>query len=376
MANDTIASGGTFTLASALTGGTNIDFLNSPSVSGELIIDPAAFLTTTIVTGGTTAVSGTLGGAILNFQPGDQIILATLDAVYADFDVVGTAAAENTQFDNNMKFSAESGYLYFIENDGAVTASVNSPISNVDANTAKILDEMAATMFGTAAATETVTMAPYLVTSGSLSITDAMFTIGHAVNPCFTAGTRILTVDGEIAVERLVVGNRVINAAGEAPEIIWIGRREVDVTRHPRPEAVWPVVIEPDALSDGVPARRLTISPDHALFLDGALVPARHLVNGMSIRADTAVRHVRYFHVELAVHDVLFAEGTAVESYLDTGHRGVFDNSSEPLLLHPDLMQIRRAREGCARLVTGGEALAVIRERLARRLQAAARLSG
>jgi len=64
---------------------------------------------------------------------------------------------------------------------------------------------------------------------------------------------------------------------------------------------------------------------------------------------------------------VVFAEGAAAETYLDTGHRGVFANAAGALILHPALMQIRREREGFARLVTGGEILGQIRERLARR---------
>jgi len=36
-------------------------------------------------------------------------------------------------------------------------------------------------------------------------------------------------------------------------------------------------------------------------------------------------------------HDILFADGLPVESYLDTGNRGLFDNSGAPLVLHPDL---------------------------------------
>jgi hypothetical protein len=224
-------------------------------------------------------------------------------------------------------------------------------------------------MFGTADQKATVTIAPFLVVSGSSSVTDAMITVGTPLIPCFAAGTRILTVRGEIPVEALVVGDRVITLAGEEKPIIWIGRREVDVTRHPRPETVRPVAFDADALAEGVPARRLVVSPDHALYLDGALVQAKDLVNGVTIGADTTVRLVAYFHVELPSHDILFAEGAAAESFLETGHRGVFENEKAPLLLHPDLMQIRREAAGFAPLLTGGERLAAIRQRLARRLR-------
>jgi hypothetical protein len=38
------------------------------------------------------------------------------------------------------------------------------------------------------------------------------------------------------------------------------------------------------------------------------LIPARLLVNGASIAADSGCREVTYFHVELAGHDILIAE--------------------------------------------------------------------
>ncbi len=203
-------------------------------------------------------------------------------------------------------------------------------------------------------------------------VTDATTITLHgttaAPNPCFAAGTRILTPRGEVAVEALAVGDAVINHMGEDRVIVWIGWRDLDIGRHPKPETVRPIIIEAEALADGVPARWLVISPDHGLFIDNMLVQAKDLVNGSSIRPDAQARCVRYYHVELAAHDILFAEGAPAESYLDTGHRGVFDNAGAPLLLHPELMQMRREAEGCAPLCLGGDHLAAIRARIAQRL--------
>ena len=44
---------------------------------------------------------------------------------------------------------------------------------------------------------------------------------------------------------------------------------------------------------------------------------------GASI-AQVEVASVEYWHVELDRHEVIVAEGMAVESYLDTGNRGAF----------------------------------------------------
>ena len=133
-------------------------------------------------------------------------------------------------------------------------------------------------------------------------------------------------------------------------------------------------MIAPDALADGVPARRLAVSPDHGVFLDGVLVPAKELLNWTTIRQDHTATQVAYYHLELARHDIIFAEGAPVESYLDTGHRGVFDNAGNALIAHPAVMQQRREAEGCAPLCLGGPLLADIRHRIACR-QAGIRLA-
>jgi hypothetical protein len=136
------------------------------------------------------------------------------------------------------------------------------------------------------------------------------------------------------------------------------------LARHPFPALVRPVRIAAGALAMGVPERELTISPDHALYFDGSLVQAKDLIDGVVIIQDHEIPSIRYYHVELKSHGILLAEGAGAESYLDTGHRGVFSNAAAPLILHPDLMQMRRQARSIAPLVTGGEELAAIRAQL------------
>ncbi len=61
------------------------------------------------------------------------------------------------------------------------------------------------------------------------------------------------------------------------------------------------------------------------MFIDGALIPIRYLVNGDSIVQQPA-DEVTYYHVELPAHAVILADGLPCESYLDTGNRAVFDD--------------------------------------------------
>ena len=62
-----------------------------------------------------------------------------------------------------------------------------------------------------------------------------------------------------------------------------IGRRRIDVARHPAPALVRPIRIAPGAFGPGMPGRMLRLSPDHAVVLEGSLVPIRLLVNGVTI---------------------------------------------------------------------------------------------
>jgi len=49
----------------------------------------------------------------------------------------------------------------------------------------------------------------------------------------------------------------------------------------------------------------------------------------------------------LDAHDILFAEGLAAESYLDSGNRAMFENAGLPMIPHPDLSGERCASGAC-----------------------------
>jgi hypothetical protein len=168
--------------------------------------------------------------------------------------------------------------------------------------------------------------APSLPNSGAAIVvndsTDNTIT-GNQI-ACFAAGTRIAALRGEVAEEALRVGDRVRTVLGRRSDaVIWIGHRVVDCRRHPEPRKVWPVRIAAAAFGRGRPPRALLLSPDHAVFANGVLIPAKHLINHRSIEKLTPDR-IAYYHVELSHHAVLLAEGLPVESYLDTGGRGNF----------------------------------------------------
>lgn len=181
---------------------------------------------------------------------------------------------------------------------------------------------------------------------------------------CFVAGTRIATDRGEVAVEDLEVGDRVRTVlGGKAEPIIWIGHRTIDCMRHPVAKQVWPVRIAAGAFGRGKPSRDLFLSPDHAVYVEGVLVPVKYLINGSSV-VQVPQASVTYYHVEVARHDVLLADGLPAESYLAGADRSIFANNDGAVTLHPDLSSRVWEAEGCAPLVVTGAAFEAARRQV------------
>ena len=153
--------------------------------------------------------------------------------------------------------------------------------------------------------------------------------------------------------------------------VIWTGHRRLNLRTHPQPQTAAPVRIRRGAIGENLPERDLVLSPDHCLFLDGKLIPAKSLINGMTIVQERDVPAVHYFHVEVEPHAVLLAEGLPVESYLDTGNRACFQNCGAALVLHPEFTVNAGLKawetHACAPLTVHPDAVQPIWQRLADR---------
>ncbi|MDV6344199.1 Hint domain-containing protein [Nitrosomonas sp. Is37] len=90
-----------------------------------------------------------------------------------------------------------------------------------------------------------------------------------------------------------------------------------------------PVRIIAGAFGPALLERDVFVSQDHAIFFRNQLIPAKSLINGVTVFRDTTVKDIEYFHLLLDRHDVIFSEGLATESYVPCENIDWFDNTSE-----------------------------------------------
>ncbi len=353
---NTFAAGTTLTNAGTLTVlNTTLNDAGSVINDGSIVIDPS-----------TVTLAGLIGTGDVFVESNSTLV--TLGTVAAG-ETIDFASGTDWLGLTPSGFSGE--ILGFVQGDTIDLTGVTDATAAtiVSGNTLQIARSSHPAIDLTLDPSQNYTGVTFSAVSGSSNTvvtTDMM--------PCFAAGTRLDTPDGPVVVEALRAGDRVLTANGPPRPIRWIGWRRLDLRRHPDPAAVRPVRILANALAPGEPRRDVLMSPDHALLIDGGLIPVRLLINGGTIRQEDGCRSVTYFHIELDSHDVLLAEGLATESYLDTGNRGMFENAGLPLTLHPEFGtpndQMRRETESCAPFVADARRVAPVWRALARRARA------
>jgi hypothetical protein len=208
-----------------------------------------------------------------------------------------------------------------------------------------------------------LTLATYTIPAGATySYNNATDTLTF-LTPCFVRGTMIATPDGEVPVEYLKEGDLILSLNKGAVAVKWVGSRRLDPKAMEKPRDELPVRISTGAMAENVPHRDLYVSPDHCMFVDGSLIPAKLLINGTTVTQPIVLTAVDYFHIELEEHDVILAEGAQAETYLDLGNRHVF--------LEPGVLQFTspKAKEAkaCYPLAYWGPAVDKARALLAER---------
>ncbi|KXV77279.1 Hint domain-containing protein [Acetobacter cerevisiae] len=231
-----------------------------------------------------------------------------------------------------------------IEIAAGTTPSIIGYITNITENDTIIIDGMTAddytyvngiytlTSKGTAISGTSSFQLPAANEGTTFSVTtkDGKTYLNAVDVVCFLAGSMIRTVDGEVAVEDIQIGDEVVTfdwktGAENVRPVVWAGTARATVHAGLQDDkAGYPVRILKDAVADGVPYQDLLVTSEHCLFFDGKFVPVRMLVNGSSIFYDKSITAYDYYHIETAEHSVVAANGLLTESYLDTGNRRSF----------------------------------------------------
>jgi len=131
----------------------------------------------------------------------------------------------------------------------------------------------------------------------------------------YPRGTSILTPTGEVKVEDLAAGDRVVTCFGGLQSIRWIGRQIVEGMAGPGQA---PVRFRPGSLGEAMPARDLFVPPGQSMLIGNTLVLARSLINGVTITQDECPARIEYFQLDLGRHDCVIAEGAWSETHTDT----------------------------------------------------------
>jgi antigen 43 len=280
-------------------------------------IDPNTTLSFADAVGGGTIVFSTVNGAT-----GTGVLdVAALSTFNAKVQSLYVGNGENR----------ETSYIDFL-NVGTAASAALSNITSAGATLTVFTDggSQSITLLGTNYVGKYVNYVGDGNSGTNIFLTDTA---------CYAAGTAILTPDGEVEIETIQAGDTVMTSSGgtiEPRTVIWTGLRAIDLNQHPTLEAVAPIRFHQGSLGHGLPRRDLLLSPDHCLFIDGALIPAKLLINDMTIVRDLSLTSVTYHHIELEKHAVLIAEGVEAESYLDTGNRAYFSNAGLATILHPE----------------------------------------
>jgi len=138
---------------------------------------------------------------------------------------------------------------------------------------------------------------------------------------CFLKGTTIRTADGDRKIEDLAVADLLPTVFGRTCAIQWIGYYSYKRGDQAKPwvKDVLPVRVARSALGPNRPHADLYVTKEHALLIDGVLVTAGSLINGTTITLHDASEHneLEFFHIKLARHNVIYAEGVPCETVMN-----------------------------------------------------------
>jgi Hint domain len=187
--------------------------------------------------------------------------------------------------------------------------------------------------------------------------------------PCFTPGTLITTHRGEIPVELVAAGDRVVTRDNGIQTVRWVGKTQMFLHDFQAEPHLLPVFIQQGSLGKGLPERDMMVSPNHRVLVTNSratvryadrevLVAAKHLAaQGIHTVQSSGTT---YIHFMCDRHEVVLSNGVWTETFHpdDTSLKGIGNAQRlEILELFPELKtSAGRSSYGPARLTVDVEA--------------------
>jgi Ca2+-binding RTX toxin-like protein len=142
---------------------------------------------------------------------------------------------------------------------------------------------------------------------------------------CFARGTLIGTERGEVPVQDLRLGDRVLTADHGLQPVRWLAVRRLSAADLASAPHLRPIRIRAGALGPDLPRRDLTVSPQHRILVRSrvaermfhspeVLVAARQLLDLDGVEVVDDGRGVDYWHFMCDRHEVVMAEGLEAET--------------------------------------------------------------
>lgn len=185
--------------------------------------------------------------------------------------------------------------------------------------------------------------------------------------PCFTPGTLITTQRGEVPVEMISAGDRVVTRDNGIQTVRWVGKTQMFLHDFQMDPHLLPVFIQQGSLGKGLPERDMMVSPNHRILVANTrakvrytdrevLVAAKHLAaQGVHTVQSSGTTYV---HFMCDRHEVVLSNGIWTETFHpeDTSLKGIGNAQRlEIFEIFPELKtEAGRSAYGLSRRIADG----------------------
>ncbi|APH54946.1 Adhesin family protein [Granulibacter bethesdensis] len=286
---------------------------------GTLTVSSGAVVSGATISGGVPTVSVLNGGTMVNSSEVNGYLV-----------VANGATVSGNVYNSNVVTISSGGSSIndtYVNSGPGADGAANVTVMSGATVTSPYLGTATAGAFTMTVSSGAIITDPTTVAGGGSLVTSAGID-GSA--PCFLADSMVTLAQGEVPVQDIDVGDEIVTYHGgtvSIRKVTWVGKSQIRVqSAVPDDQAGYPVRVLKDAIAPDVPYKDMLITAEHCLFLDGAFVPVRMLVNGRSIFYDKTSMVYDCYHIETETHSVIRADGVLTESYLDTGNRYAFQS--------------------------------------------------